>query len=212
VKIACLVDGFNIYHSLCEAVAAGAPTAIKWQDLKALCQSHLGAFNNKDAHLTDLFYFTSLAVYRKDTAVIRHKAYIKALEMTGFQISYGNFKDKTVRCEAACRQEYTAHVEKQTDVNIALKLLELFHLDDCDGCLIVSGDGDLLSAVKTARRLFPSKVVAVAFPLNRWNHELSISAQVRIKLTIEDYKKHILPDPMPLAAGKVSHMPREWKA
>jgi uncharacterized LabA/DUF88 family protein len=211
VRIACLVDGFNVYHSLSDSVDEGAPEAIKWLDLRALCESHLGAFNNKDAHFTDLVYLTSLAVYRQDNAVARHKAYIKALEAAGFQVIYGNFKDKTVRCEASCRQEYTAHVEKQTDVNLALKLLELFHLDKCDGCLIVSGDGDLLNAVKTARSLFTEKVVAVAFPYNRWNPELSKSAQIRIKLTIDDYKIHILPDPMPLGAGKVSHMPREWK-
>ena len=211
MRIACLVDGFNVYHSLCDSVDEGAPKEIKWLDLKALCESYLSAFNNKEAHLTDLFYFTSLAAYRKDGAINRHQAYIKALEATEFQIVYGYFKDKTVRCEAACKREYIAHVEKQTDVNIALKLLELFHLDQCDGCLIVSGDGDLLTAVRTAKNLFPKKVVAVAFPFGRWNQELSNSSQIRIKLTINDYKKHRLDDPMPLAGGKLSHMPKEWK-
>lgn len=212
MRIACLIDGFNVYHSVCESIEEGASRRIKWLDLKALCQSHLSAFNNKDAHLTDLFYFTSLAVYRTDTtAVVRHKGYIKALQTTGFQVIYGTFKDKTVRCEATCRNEYIAHVEKQTDVNIALKILELFHLDQCDACLIVSGDGDLLNAVNTAKQLFNSKVVAVAFPFNRWNAELSRAAMVRIKLGIADYNAHILPDPI-TAEGKTLHMPREWKA
>lgn len=211
MRIACLVDGFNIYHSLSECVAEGAPPSIKWLNIKSLCELHLGAFNNKEAILTDLFYFTSLAVYRKDTAIIRHKAYIKALEAVGFQTVYGSFKDKTVRCEATCRQEYVAHVEKQTDVNVALKLIELLHIDSCDGCLIVSGDGDLLSAVKTARRLYAGKMVAIAFPHNRWNAELSSNARIRIRLTVEDYKRSLLPDPMILGAGKLAHMPREWK-
>lgn len=211
MRIVCLVDGFNVYHSLSECVVEGAPSAIKWLNIKALCELHLHAFNNKDARLTDLYYFTSLAVYRKDAGVSRHKAYIKALEAVGFQTVYGSFKDKVVRCEADCRKEYTAHVEKQTDVNVALKLIEVLHLDSCDACLIVSGDGDLLSAVKTAKSLYAGKIVAVAFPHNRWNAELSISAHIRIKLTVEDYKKSILPDPMPLGPGKLAHMPREWK-
>lgn len=211
MRVACLVDGFNVYHSLCESIEEGAPRKIKWLDLKSLCESHLSAFNSKDAHLTDLFYFTSLAVYRTDaTAVVRHKSYIKALQTTGFQVIYGIFKDKTVRCEARCGSEYIAHVEKQTDVNIALKILELFHLDKCDACLIVSGDGDLLNAVNTAKKLFPSKILAVAFPFNRWNAELSRAANIRIKLETADYNTHILSDPI-TEASRIIHMPREWK-
>lgn len=211
MRVAVLVDGFNIYHSLCDAINAGAPAEVKWSNLKAICSSHLSAFNNRDAHFSELFYFTSIASYRPAAAISRHRAYIRALESLGFTTIYGNFKDKTVRCEASCKQEYVAHVEKQSDVNIALKLLEVFLLDTSDAALVISGDGDLINAVRTARRLFPQKIVAVAFPYQRWHSELSLVASVRIKLAIDDYKNNILPNPIQLASGKLTHMPNEWK-
>jgi uncharacterized LabA/DUF88 family protein len=211
MRLACLVDGFNLYHSVEDAIEGGSPKSIKWLNIRAMCEEHLSAFNNPAAHFSELFYFSSFANYRRDDAPIRHRAFIKALESTGFEAVYGVFKEKDVQCGADCRRSYKIHVEKQTDVNIALKLLELFHLGSCDGALIVTGDADLITAVKTAQRLFPNNPIGVAFPYERWNRELSATAGVRIKLTPEHYEKHVMAARVALGNGKFSCIPKEWQ-
>ncbi len=210
MKVTFLVDGFNLYHSLCDAIDDGAPAAIKWLDVAALCKSFLSIFNDTSAAVHEIYYFSSFTTYKGPGPVQRHGVYKRALESKGIISVFGEFKDKKVRCEAECRKNYIAHVEKQTDVNIALKLLEVFHTNSCDACLIVSGDGDLLRAVETANRLFPNKPVAVAFPYKRWHQELSKQAQFRVKLDIAHYKANILASPLKLADGKQTRMPTQW--
>lgn len=210
MKVTFLVDGFNLYHSLCDAIDDGAPSEIKWLDICSLCKSFLSIFNDTSATAHEFYYFSSFTTYKGPGPVQRHGVYKRALEATGVKSVFGEFKDKRVRCEASCKQEYIAHVEKQTDVNIALKLLEVFYTNSCDACLIISGDGDLLKAVETANRLFPKKPVAIAFPYKRWHPELSKHAQFRVKIDIARYKAHILDNPLELPDGKVTRMPIQW--
>lgn len=213
MKVACLVDGFNLYHSLCNAIEDGAPAEVKWLNIRSLAASLLeDFFKNAEAHVSKVFYFTSIASYRSDNAHVRHRAFIRALEADGIETVYGYFKEKEVRCEAKCRGLYTAHVEKKTDVHVALKLLELFHLGECDAALIISGDGDLVPAVQTAKKLFPEQPVAIAFPYKRWHPELSQQTSLRTKLGIDIYKAHVFPDVVNLPNGKMTHIPKEWKA
>lgn len=187
-RVAVLVDGFNLYHSLVQTIEEdGADVSIKWLNIKALCQSQIGTLNDTNAILTHFYYFTSLAAHVGQDTVVRHKSFIKALEYTGFNIVQGEFKSKNVDCRADCKKPYTIHTEKKTDVNLAVKLLELFYLNTCDACLILSGDGDLFTAIETAQRLFPSKKVGILFP-NRRNHRgLARVANHHQLLTPQDY-------------------------
>lgn len=211
-RVAILVDGFNLYHSLEAAIAEGAHNSIKWLNIYALCRSKLDMFNRKNILINKLCYFTSLANYRDVRVVNRHQAFIRALKITGFEIYFGEFKSKEVICEARCRQKYIAHVEKKTDVNIAVKLLELFHLDACDGCIILSGDADLISAVVTARRLFPKKKVAILSPYKRNNRSLTGVADCASMLDIEEYQNHRLSDQVFDSEGLTYvKIPKEWK-
>lgn len=210
-RIACLVDGFNLYHSVGDAIEQGAPNRCKWLNIRTLCESKLPVFKQLQPELTHLFYFTSLASHRRDGAVQRHQAYIKALTSVGFETFYGSFKGKQVRCEARCRELYTANVEKQTDVNVALKLIELFHLDACDGAIVISGDGDLLNAIKTSRRLFENKLVTMAFPYRRWNAELSKQAHFSTSFTRDDYEGFVFNETVDLGDGKFVNIPTPWR-
>ena len=61
-RIAFLVDGFNLYHSLKDASfrlgLRGAGT--RWLDLRSLCASFLHAIGG-GAQLSSIFYFSALA-------------------------------------------------------------------------------------------------------------------------------------------------------
>ena len=62
--------------------------------------------------------------------------------------------DRTCR---VCRQPYRTFEEKQTDVNIAIKILETAVKDEWDIAYVVSGDSDLIPSLKAVKRLFPMK-------------------------------------------------------
>lgn len=74
---------------------------------------------------------------------------------------------------SGCKTEATHHEEKETDVAISVKLLELFYFDQCDTAVLVTGDTDLGPAIKTAFRLFPEKQIYTLFPYKRKNKELA---------------------------------------
>ncbi|MBN1795069.1 MAG: NYN domain-containing protein [Sedimentisphaerales bacterium] len=160
------IDGFNVYHALEQERVPTEPQRFpyrkyKWLDYRTLAKSIIG---NKDV-VTGIFYFTTY-VHWKSEAVTRHKDYIKALRSVGVEEVMGRFMEKTTRCHI-CRKWYKTHEEKQTDVNIALKILGDAIDDLYDRALIISADSDLLPAIKAVHRYAPDKEIGVMFPIGR---------------------------------------------
>ncbi len=210
-RVCFLVDGFNVYHSIREAMEAQPGASMKWLDLHALCTSYLSAIG-RDAVLERVFYFSAPAEHRlaKDPDTVnRHMTYIAALRSTGVEVVLGRFKNKQVWCKH-CGREFIRHEEKETDVAIAAKLLELCLLNACDTVVLVTGDTDLGPAVRTARRLVPAAKVWVAFPYGRHNAELKALAHGTLKIKAKRYAEHQFPNPVGLPDGKVLWKPTSW--
>ena len=93
---------------------------------------------------------------RKPDVTKRHLAFISCLEATGIVVELGRFKEKTVHCHN-CNRTMIRHEEKETDVAISVKLLELMIVDECDTAVIITGDTDIAPAVRTTQKLFPKK-------------------------------------------------------
>ncbi|MDZ4718003.1 MAG: NYN domain-containing protein [Roseiflexaceae bacterium] len=114
-------------------------------------------------------YFSAYAKHRipMDADVInRHKKYINCLEDTGVTIELGRFKNKPAHCPH-CHALIERHEEKETDVTISVRLLELFVTDQCDTAVVITGDTDIAPAIRAAKRLFPTKQVGVGLPYQR---------------------------------------------
>ena len=88
-----------------------------------------------------------------------------------------------------------AYEEKETDVAIAVELLEIFVMDVCDTAVLVTGDTDLVPAITTAKRLFPRKNVLLLFPYKRHNRELKKLVTQSFQLKKETYNRHQFSDP-----------------
>ena len=114
-----------------------------------------------------------------------------------------------MRCPG-CQARQDRHEEKETDVAIAVGLLEHFMLDAYDTAVLVTGDTDLAPSVRAARRLFPEKEVLFLFPFGRKNKELA--ALVRRSFTVgrERYDRHQLPDTVVNARGHSILKPMRW--
>jgi uncharacterized LabA/DUF88 family protein len=212
-RTAFLIDGFNLYHSVKEASTAlrlnGAGT--RWLNFSSLCSSYLYLIGGR-ASLVGVYYFSALAKHleaAKPAVTLRHQSYIECLQETGVTVELGRFKEKQVYC-TNCRKDILRHEEKETDVAISVKLLELLFLDQCDTAVLVTGDTDIAPAIRSARRLFPAKSVCVAFPYGRHNNELVRLAHKTFRIKKEHYTRHQFPDPFVCADGRTIAKPTLW--
>jgi uncharacterized LabA/DUF88 family protein len=211
-RITFLVDGFNVYHSAKEASSDLGGVSTLWLDLSALLTAYVSSTFGRDAVLSEIFYFSALATHmdrRRPGTTTRHRAYIECLRSTGVRVQLGRFKYKTVWC-SGCRTDNVHYEEKETDVALSTKLLELFHLDDCDTAVLVTGDTDLLPTVRTASRLFGTKEVCFAFPYHRKNKELAAAVTQHFLIRKERYAANQFPDPVVLPNGRTIPKPAGW--
>lgn len=200
-RVIAFIDGFNLYHSIAEDPAY---RKYKWLDLRKLVELLV-----PPGDLHEIYYFTALALWDPEKAN-RHKIYIRALESAGIRVVYGQFKRRDRFCPK-CRTDYTAHEEKQTDVNIAIHLLKLAIEDRYDTALVLSGDSDLIPSVKAVKSTFASKRIGVVIPIGRRAEELKMECDFHIKLREKNLAKCLFDDPITLLSGTAIHKPIDWK-
>ncbi len=146
-RVISFIDGFNLYH----AIDNLHRPELKWLNLNLLSQTFLQL---KSEELTKVYYFSAHADHMNEPTQKRQRAYIKALEITHVIPILGHFKRKDRKCPK-CRHKWEGHEEKETDVNIALSLLDLAYQNDFDRALIISNDSDLSPAIRMVRKRFP---------------------------------------------------------
>ena len=211
-RVSFLVDGFNMYHSLDELQnASGA--SVKWLDLTALCGKYLHAVRNAVKDKVDIaavYWFSArpdFMVQKKPDLVARYDTYAKALRESGVQVVLSSFKRKTGRCQH-CGKEFTRHEEKETDVALAMKLLETLACNECDTALLVTGDTDLIPAIKLNQKITGRKI-GVGFPVFRHNVALEKAADYFFKINQKDIQKSQFPREIKLGTGKLQK-PSTW--
>jgi uncharacterized LabA/DUF88 family protein len=212
-RVTFLIDGFNLYHSVKQASVdlklGGRDT--KWLDIDSLCRAYLYLFG-KAAHLEEIYYFSALATHLqavKPDVTQRHSVYIAALESKGIKVELGRFKMKTIRCDY-CGKMITRHEEKETDVAISARLLEILMTNKCDTAVLVTGDTDLAAGVKVAQKLFPQKEICFTFPYGRKNKELAQLVNTSFQISKKSYTTHQFPDPIVLKDGRSLTKPAKW--
>jgi uncharacterized LabA/DUF88 family protein len=217
-----LIDGFNVYHSILDAYRLKG-LKVKWLDLNALCRSYLYLFG-KDSVLSGIDYFSAYAHHIGDTEVIkRHETFINALKSIGVNTHLGRFKERETRCPLSGKYSFNGspvncpingffirHEEKETDVAIAVKLCDLISRNECDTCVLVTGDTDLVPAVEYCNTRYPEKRILFAFPFNRRNTQLKELAPNSFSISANKYSQHQFPNPIHLPDGKLISKPHTW--
>lgn len=202
-RISFFIDGFNVYHSL---IYKRKYVKYLWLDCCALAQRYARKMKGSVA---DVFYFSALA-YWDQVKVQRHLLFIDALKSRGIKVVMGNFKEKDRFCNN-CRRFVMQREEKQTDVNIALHLLNEAYNDSYDTAMIMTNDTDLIPAIKMLRHVFPQKKVGVLFPINRRSHELIQTCNFIRYTKKADFSQCQFPDPHVLPSGRTINKPTEWR-
>lgn len=204
-----LIDGFNLYHSVRKAQNE-LKVSTKWLDIKSLLKSYIYLLG-QDAYLHEIYYFSALAKHleaKNPEVTKRHNDLIKCLKATGVHVELNRFKKKSIRCNL-CKKQFTKHEEKETDVSIAVKLLELLISNSCEIAMILTGDTDISPAVKTAKMLYPDKKIGFAFPYKRKNNELIKLADFHFEINKRQYAKHQFCDPFTTQQGIIKK-PCSW--
>lgn len=207
-RIVFFVDGFNLYHAL-DYLQTGPDhfkyRPYKWLNLYKLASLFVGS---KDT-LQDVLLFTAFATW-DPAKVARHKLFIRANESVGVTVVLGEFKRKDKRCRL-CGQRYSTFEEKQTDVNIALALLQYAIMDRYDRAVIVSGDTDLIPAIKSVRSTFPAKQIGVILPIGKSSEDLIRLADFRHKMREQHLSSCRFPNQLTLPDNSVLNCPDSWK-
>jgi uncharacterized LabA/DUF88 family protein len=123
----------------------------------------------------------------------------------------GNFKKKFPKCKK-CLQKYTTHEEKESDINIAIEMLQDAFEDNFDKAFLITSDSDLVSTIKKIKLLFPSKDVILITPPNRsrFASELKNSAKRWHEMQKEQLEECQLPKKVTLSDDTVIVRPKEY--
>ena len=153
-RVACFIDGLNLYHAL-------PRNHHKWLNLKALVERLMAS---RVETLVSVNYFFAHAEWRP-AAYGRDRQYVAALKATGVNVVLGHFKTKDRFCDL-CRGHFLGHEEKETDVNIALHMLNAAYKGGYDKAILISRDSDLAPVLRMIRREFPKLEIEVVAPPN----------------------------------------------
>lgn len=213
IRTSFLIDGFNLYHSV---KAAGHDLGLggsgtRWLDIRSMCQSYLHLIDTT-ARLSEIYYFSALARHlenKKPDIIARHQTYIRCLADSGVNVELHRFKKSLTVCHK-CNQKFNRREEKETDVAMATRMLELLFLDRCDTIVLVTGDTDIVPAVKTAKNIFSNKEIIFMMPYKRHNKELATLVSRHFDISSSNYTKHQFADPYFTGKGKSIVKPAKW--
>jgi uncharacterized LabA/DUF88 family protein len=202
-EVIAYIDGFNLYNGL----KASYRRRYLWLDLEALCRSLL----LDGQHLRAVKYFTA-PVRRQPAALRRQQKFWSALDIhcSCVTIARGRFQEKTMTCRT-CGSEWITHEEKETDVAIAVALVEDAANRAFDTAMILSADSDLCPAVRAVRRLHPAAKVVAAFPPARWSDDLRSEVDGSFTIARMKLAQSILPEVVHGPDGRPFPRPAKWR-
>ena len=219
-KISVFIDGFNLYH----AIKGLNKPHLKWVDVRKLAECFIDAHSEK---ITRVVLFTANPKHTPLDVQARYSAYTKALEKSGVQIVEGNFKQKFIdfKIDGKIHQKKT-HEEKETDVNLALSIVEDAFERISHKLIVITNDSDISPAIRMARRKNTNlkiNVITPPFDVKRANYDLmeacgstnrNKQGQIYFKTRfIKEIhlERNLLPETILLDDGTIITIPNEYK-
>jgi 6-hydroxy-3-succinoylpyridine 3-monooxygenase len=200
------IDGFNFYYG------ALKDSPDKWLNL----QKYFELLRQND-DLQKIWYFTAKVSGSKLAA---QETYLDALgTLPLVEVVFGLYKLKNLKCRVdKCAYQggrsYKVPEEKGTDVNIALQMIDDAYQGACDRMILVSGDSDLVPAVKLVKKRCPEVQITVYIPATNPKRgaatELRSATDKHKTLPLQLLSKAQFPQSLMGASGKIIHKPSHW--
>jgi len=230
LRTAVYIDGFNLYYGCLKD-----HDPYKWLDIEALCNNLLPR-----SPVVSIKYFTARILAkasRRADAHVRQDAYLKVIKQVSkgrvevFRGHYrrdpkklrlhrpipcGNHDNGDEHCHGSDKIKVWKNEEKETDVSLAVHMINDAWIDLYDQAIIISNDADLREAIKIAKLDLspgkPSKRVGVITPTT-WDRKPAGKLVDPADWTKEIREEHLensqLPDTINTGSGTL-YRPHEW--
>ena len=145
-KVSVFIDGYNLYH----AINNLGNNHFKWINLASLSKEFI---QSQDEKIIRILFFTAFPSHKPLDVQERYSSYTTASKEMGVEIIEGKFKKKFFMGynKAGLYQQRETHEEKETDVNIALHILEDAYETISDKIILISNDSDIAPALRMAK-------------------------------------------------------------
>jgi len=204
-KVRYYFDGFNFYRGL---------RSIEWKkyywlDIVKFCKNWLKPYQE----LSKVKYFSS--PHWDEVKAKRQNIFFSAnCENDKFKLILGKF---VMRPKLIDGKIINFRQEKKTDVAIASEMITDVANHKCDISILVSGDIDLIPAIKAIKKLKPDHKIFVYFPPNRSAWEIKrlsgkeIIKYVQLERHQNKFESSMFPDEVELKNGIKLFRPDKWK-
>ncbi len=183
-RAAFYVDGFNLFHSIRDLDR----NYLKWVDLWALGR----VIAPRSQVIRKVTWVTAVRP-QSQHKIDRHHTYAEALKARGVTCLNGHFVVYADGCNA-CGHHWKIAEEKQSDVNLALSVLDDAHANRFDVCYLLTTDGDHAATARFLKQRFPDKKLVIVTPPGRNpNRTLLEFADAQVPMEVEQLERALLP-------------------
>lgn len=199
------VDGMNFY----ETSKAYNYYPMGWCNWTETIRAH------RHATTVEIRYFTTKLMKRSRARADRQELHLRAMrEVAQAEIIFGRQKKSALTCPK-CGHSDDRTSEKETDINLALNLLEDAIDRRFDVACIVSADTDFVPAVRASLRRNPAARIDVLFPpytSDSWDHYRALQAEYPRRLAVRTLEiEKMVRFPEDLAQKWGYAFPRHWR-
>jgi hypothetical protein len=163
---------------------------LKWLNFAALGERIIQRGKER---LVKVRWFTALQPKAPEDKNRRHREYITALKHYNVAVHQGHFIFDQVDCRK-CSHTWEKPQEKETDVSIALHLLDDAYQDVFDVVYLLTADSDQGATARMMKRRFPEKRFTTVVPPGREPSKAILTyADHKLKLPVEYLEDCLLP-------------------
>lgn len=145
-QVSVFIDGYNLYH----AIHNLAKPHLKWVNLFQLAKEF--ARYDLGYQIKRVVFFTAPPIHKSQEVQQRYALYIQALQANNVLVIEGKFKKKILSYNKD-NKNFTriSFEEKESDVNLALSIIEDAFEKISDKILVITNDSDIAPAIRMAR-------------------------------------------------------------
>jgi hypothetical protein len=196
------IDGFNLYHSINDL----NEPHLKWLDLSRLARLVMP----RESEMLAKIVFCTAFYPRDANKRWRHEEYLAALRVSGVVPVMGHYVDEKADCRK-CYASWIKPVEKETDINIAITLLNDAWLDVYDKAYLLTADSDQAATARLFRTQFPSKdLITVSPPGRNFSSHILASAHGKLALNKEHLERCLFPPIVFREGQRAGRRPKEY--